>query len=54
MRQVGILAAGGLYALRNHRADLAEDHVKAHRLAEGAGYHQGPCCRDARDQYRPV
>ena len=36
MRQVGILAAAGRYALRNnHRADLAEDHAKAQLLAEG-------------------
>ena len=35
MRQVGILAAAGLYALEHHRPHLAEDHVKARRLAEG-------------------
>ena len=35
MRQVGILAAAGLYALRHHRNGLAEDHAKARRLAEG-------------------
>jgi threonine aldolase len=35
MRQVGILAAGGLYALRNHRSDLARDHRNARRLADG-------------------
>ncbi len=35
MRQVGILAAAGLYALENHRPHLAEDHRKARRLAEG-------------------
>jgi threonine aldolase len=34
MRQVGILAAGGQYALRHHVARLAEDHVRARRLAE--------------------
>jgi threonine aldolase len=33
-RQAGILAAGALYALRNHRARLAEDHANAKRLAE--------------------
>ena len=32
-RQAGILAAGALYALRNHRARLAEDHANAKRLA---------------------
>lgn len=41
MRQVGILAGGGLYALRNHRADLAEDHLKARRLAEGLAIIKG-------------
>jgi threonine aldolase len=34
MRQVGILAAAGLYALDNHLARLAEDHQSARRLAE--------------------
>lgn len=35
MRQAGIIAAGALYALRNHRARLAEDHANARVLAEG-------------------
>jgi len=35
MRQAGILAAAGLYALEHHRPHLAEDHAKARRLAEG-------------------
>jgi threonine aldolase len=35
MRQVGIIAAGALYAVENHRQRLAEDHVNARRLAEG-------------------
>ena len=34
MRQVGILAAGALYALENHIDRLAEDHQKAQVLAE--------------------
>ncbi|MGC1211451.1 MAG: GntG family PLP-dependent aldolase [Micromonospora sp.] len=34
MRQVGILAAAGRYALANHIDRLAEDHAKAARLAE--------------------
>lgn len=34
MRQVGILAAAGRYALENHIERLAEDHVRARRLAE--------------------
>ena len=35
MRQAGIIAAGGVYALRHHVDRLAEDHVNARRLAEG-------------------
>lgn len=35
MRQAGIIAAGGLYALEHHVERLAEDHVNARRLAEG-------------------
>jgi threonine aldolase len=34
MRQAGILAAAGRYALEHHVARLAEDHAKARRLAE--------------------
>ncbi|MCI0437285.1 MAG: aminotransferase class I/II-fold pyridoxal phosphate-dependent enzyme [Gemmatimonadetes bacterium] len=34
MRQVGILAAAGLYALEHHRDRLVEDHARARRLAE--------------------
>lgn len=33
MRQSGILAAAGIYALENHRARLAEDHENARSLA---------------------
>lgn len=35
MRQAGILAAAGLYALENNVERLAEDHRNAQRLAEG-------------------
>ena len=35
MRQAGIIAAGALYAMRNQRARLAEDHANAKRLATG-------------------
>jgi threonine aldolase len=35
MRQAGIMAAGGLYALRHHVDRLAEDHEQARRLATG-------------------
>jgi threonine aldolase len=34
MRQAGILAAAGRYALANNLARLADDHVRAKRLAE--------------------
>ena len=34
MRQVGVLAAAGRYALDNHIARLADDHARARRLAE--------------------
>ena len=34
MRQVGIIAAAGLYAVQNNIDRLAEDHKNAHRLAE--------------------
>src|SRR5213076_575875 len=35
MRQAGIIAAGGIYALRHHVDRLAQDHDNARRLAEG-------------------
>ncbi len=35
MRQAGIIAAGGVYALRHHVDRLADDHANARRLAEG-------------------
>jgi threonine aldolase len=35
MRQAGILAAAGLYALENHVDRLADDHANAKRLGEG-------------------
>jgi threonine aldolase len=35
MRQAGIIAAGGIFALRHHVSRLAEDHVNARRLAAG-------------------
>jgi threonine aldolase len=34
MRQAGILAAAGLYALEHHRARLADDHRRARELAD--------------------
>ncbi|HRW00804.1 MAG: low specificity L-threonine aldolase [Tetrasphaera sp.] len=37
MRQAGILAAAGLYALDHNIARLAEDHARARRFAEAVG-----------------
>ena len=37
MRQAGVLAAAGLYALENNAARLAEDHRNAEMLAKGLG-----------------
>ena len=34
MRQAGILAAAGLHALDNHVERLADDHLRARRIAE--------------------
>lgn len=41
MRQVGIIAAGALYALEHHRARLAEDHAHAQILAEAVRSSEG-------------
>ena len=38
MRQVGILAAAGLYALEHNVERLAEDHANAERLAKGLAH----------------
>lgn len=35
MRQLGVLAAAGLYALEHHLGDLEQDHANALHLAEG-------------------
>jgi len=35
MRQAGVIAAGALHALEQHRARLPDDHRRARRLAEG-------------------
>ncbi|MBO9587365.1 low-specificity L-threonine aldolase [Devosia sp.] len=40
MRQAGILAAAGLYAIENNVARLVEDHQRAKRLAEGLAQHK--------------
>jgi threonine aldolase len=39
MRQAGILAAAGIYALDHHRDRLCEDHANAKTLAAGLGAH---------------
>jgi threonine aldolase len=41
MRQVGVLAAPGLVAIREQRDALAADHARAARLAEGLTAHPG-------------
>ena len=41
MRQAGIIAAGALFALRHHRARLAEDHANAKALATGLAHVEG-------------
>ena len=44
MRQAGILAAAGLYALEHHVARLFEDHKRAWRLAEAIAAIPGLVC----------
>lgn len=44
MRQSGLLAAAGLYALRHNLARLAEDHRRARVLAEAAARVPGISC----------
>ncbi len=41
MRQAGIIAAAGVYALENNVERLADDHVNARRLAEGIAEIEG-------------
>ena len=45
MRQVGILAAAGIYALDHHMDRLKEDHVNAKRLAMGIKNFKGVSIR---------
>jgi threonine aldolase len=40
MRQAGIIAAAGIYALENNVERLADDHRNALALAEGLGKHE--------------
>ena len=41
MRQAGVLAAAGLYAINNNVLSLADDHRRAQRLAEGLAEIEG-------------
>ena len=52
MRQAGILAAAGRYAIANHVSRLAEDHENAARLAQGLAKH--PALRVAPPQTNMV
>ena len=47
MRQAGILAAAGLYAIEHHLGRLAEDHVNLRRLTEGLSKIPGLSCEPA-------
>ncbi len=49
MRQAGIVAAAGVYALDHHVERLAEDHARARRLAEGLAARGLPVEPDAVD-----
>ncbi len=49
MRQAGIIAAGGLYALTHHLDRLAEDHEHARQLAQGIAEIPGLSCPQATD-----
>jgi threonine aldolase len=48
MRQAGIIAAGGVYALRHHVDRLAEDHERARVLARGLAALRGIALNPAR------
>ena len=52
MRQVGILAAAGLYALRHHRSELADDHRKAAHPCPTPGGSRKRACPNARHEHR--
>jgi threonine aldolase len=52
MRQAGILAAAGRYAIAHHIPRLAEDHENAARLAQGLAQH--PALRVAPPQTNMV
>ena len=41
MRQAGIIAAGGIFALENHIERMADDHARARKLAQKIGNMDG-------------
>jgi threonine aldolase len=47
MRQAGIIAAAGVYALEHHVARLAEDHAQAQMLAQALAELPGVCLNPA-------
>jgi threonine aldolase len=49
MRQAGIVAAAGLYALEHNIERLADDHARARRLAEGWRESGVPVAQDVVD-----
>ena len=53
MRQAGIVAAAGVYALDHHVERLADDHARARRLAEGLAAAGLPSTPSGRDELRP-
>ena len=54
MRQAGVLAACGLYALAHHVEDIADDHARAARLAEGLSRLEGFVVDTARTETNMV
>jgi len=54
MRQVGIIAAAGIFALEHHIDRLAEDHANARYLAEGIASLAGLTCGAEGDIHAPV
>jgi threonine aldolase len=46
MRQAGVLAAAGLYALEHHLDRMADDHARARRLAEGLAPYADPAATE--------
>ena len=53
MRQAGIVAAAGIYALTHHVERLAEDHANARRLGEALAEAGLPVDSGDRDELRP-